>query len=81
MELSGGSILWKAILYFWPIQEEKELRKENRPEILTVKCHEIPNSKHGFYIENTSESTEKPILIVYCGMGKTLIPLKLYFTI
>jgi hypothetical protein len=78
MDLIGGSVLWKAILYFWPIQEEKELIKENRPEIQTVLCHKIPSLKHGFFIENTSTTTEKPILIVYCGMGKTLIPLKLY---
>jgi len=80
MDLTGGSLLWKTILNFWPLQEEKDLIKAGIPEMNDLKLDSILNLKNCFSFEliNSNLNNEHPILIIYCGMGKTLLPLKVF---
>lgn len=80
MELTGGTILWKTILNFWPLQEEQDLIKNGIPSIDDLEINKIKNLEHCYslQIQNSNTASLKPILIIYCGMGKTLLPLKVF---
>ena len=80
MELIGGSILWKTIIGFWPLQEEQDLIKAGIPDMKELQFKSLPNLNNCYSLEiqNSNLKSLKPILIIYCGMGKTLLPLKVF---
>lgn len=80
MDLIGGSILWKTIIKFWPLQEEQDLIKSGIPDMKDLKFISLLNLNNCYSLElqNSNLKSLQPILIIYCGMGKTLLPLKVF---
>lgn len=78
-ELQGGSTLWKIILSFWPLKEERDLLQNN---MLDIKCTELINipekQLHNCFFVTLLKNcalkkyaSDTPILIFFTGMGKT----------
>jgi hypothetical protein len=81
-DLQGGG-LWKFILRFWPLREEKKLEESNelllngKTNLVNLKYVNDNLLKNSFYvtkddyIDYENENYDEPILLFFTGMGKT----------